>query len=123
MGELREIDVAVLAGEDKNVAERYTALGLKFDAAAAAPGATAQDRIKAKAVRWHEYWFGDLKARTTNGPPLFRQIRPYTPQQLGGADYSQDTELVCKDLAFEGLWIEGCPELPAPPTPSASPIP
>ena len=123
MGELRQIDVAVLAGKDKKAAERYTALGLKFDAAAAAPGATAQDRIKAKAVRWHEYWFGELEARTTNGPPLFRQISSYAPQQLGGADYGQDTELVCKDLAFERLWIEGCPALPPSPTPGASPVP
>ena len=121
MDELREIDVAVLAGEDKSVAARYAAMAREFDAAAAAPGATAQDRIKAKAVHWHAYWFGELDARTTNGPPLFGQIRPYTPQQLGGADYGQDTELVCKDLKFEGLWIEGCPALPPVSEPSPAP--
>lgn len=109
---LRNLDESALKPGATGVSTLFEPMAQEYEALLAEASATAADRIKAKTVRWHQYWLGELDKREATAAPLIKLMQEYTPQQLGGAVYAEDIDLVCKDLAFEKKWVEGCPALP-----------
>ena len=109
---LRNLDESALKPGATGIRTLYEPMAQEYEALLAEAGATPADRIKAKTVRWHQYWLGELDNREATAAPLIKLMQEFTPQQLGGAVYAEDIDLVCKDLAFEKKWVEGCPALP-----------
>ena len=87
---LRNLDESALKPGATGIRTLYEPMAQEYEALLAEAGATPADRIKAKTVRWHQYWLGELDNREATAAPLIKLMQEFTPQQLGGAVYAEE---------------------------------
>ena len=108
MLELREADKAALESMDGSN-ERYEKIALKYEQQARANPADSSGWVKAKTVRWHQYYLGSPLKKEEAIVPLIRLMKEPTPAQLQGVDFETDIDEVCGDMDMAWSTQQGCP--------------